>query len=62
MPIGVTRLRVGQALDELGNKDEGLNRLLPAYLAGGAGLFEDEAPKDLTFVRRRLKESGRDKA
>lgn len=48
------RLRLGQALYELGQEREAANWLVPAYLSEGRALFEDDDPKYLEFFRRRL--------
>jgi hypothetical protein len=48
------RLRLGQALYELGDEREAANWLVPAYLSGGLGLFADDDPKYLEFFRNRL--------
>ncbi len=39
------RLRMGQCLLELGNEQEAINWLVPAYLSEGRKLFEGELPK-----------------
>jgi hypothetical protein len=48
------RLRLGQALFELGNEREAANWLVPAYLSEGRMLFEDDDPKYLEFFRSKL--------
>jgi hypothetical protein len=48
------RLRVGQALYELGDEREAANWLAPAYLSEGRSLFEDDDPKYLAVLRSRL--------
>jgi hypothetical protein len=48
------RLRLGQALYELGDEREAANWLVPAYLSDGRSLFEDDDPKYLEFFRSKL--------
>ena len=48
------RLRLGQALYELGDEREAANWLVPAYLTEGRALFEDDDPKYLDFFRPKL--------
>jgi tetratricopeptide (TPR) repeat protein len=48
------RLRLGQALYELGDEQEAANWLVPAYLSEGRALFEDDDPKYLKFFQDRL--------
>lgn len=48
------RLRLGQALFELGDVREAENWLVPAYLSEGRSLFEGEDPKYLASFRGRL--------
>lgn len=48
------RLRLGQALYELGDEREAANWLVPAYLSEGRLLFEDDDPKYLEFFRSKL--------
>jgi tetratricopeptide (TPR) repeat protein len=48
------RLRLGQALYELGDEHEAANWLVPAYLSEGRSLFEDDDPKYLEFFHGRL--------
>jgi hypothetical protein len=48
------RLRLGQALFELGDEQEAENWLVPAYLSVGRSLFEDDDPKYLEFFRDKL--------
>jgi hypothetical protein len=48
------RLRLGQALYELGDEREAANWLVPAYLTEGRALFADDDPKYLEFFRSRL--------
>jgi hypothetical protein len=48
------RLRLGQALYELGDEREAANWLVPAYLSEGRSLFEDDDPKYLEFFRSKL--------
>lgn len=49
------RLRLGQALFELGNEREAANWLVPAYLSEGRALFEADDPKYLNFFHSQLK-------
>jgi hypothetical protein len=48
------RLRLGQALYELGDEQEAANWLVPVYLQEGRKPFENEDPKYLEFFRSRL--------
>ena len=48
------RLRLGQALFELGDEQEAENWLVPAYLSEGRSLFEDDDSKYLEFFRSKL--------
>ena len=48
------RLRIGQALYELGDETEAANWLTMAYLSAGDDLFEGEDPKYLEFVHLKL--------
>jgi hypothetical protein len=48
------RLRLGQALYELGDEQEAANWLVPAYLSEGPALFEDDDPKYLEFFCSKL--------
>jgi len=48
------RLRMGQALFELGNQDEAANWLVPAFLDEGRELFDDEDPKYFDFFYSKL--------
>jgi hypothetical protein len=48
------RLRLGQALYELGDEREAANWLVPAYLSAGRGLFADDDPKYLEFFHSKL--------
>lgn len=48
------RLRLGQALFEMGDEQEAANWLVPAYLTEGRALFEDDDPKYLEFFRSKL--------
>jgi hypothetical protein len=48
------RLRLGQALYELGDEREAANWLAPVYLTGGRALFADDDPKYLEFFRGKL--------
>jgi hypothetical protein len=48
------RLRLGQCLFELGEKDEAANWLGGVYLQEGAELFGTDDPKYLEFVKTRL--------
>jgi hypothetical protein len=48
------RLRLGQSLYELGERDEATNWMAPAYLEEGLALFEGEDPKYLASFRDRL--------
>jgi tetratricopeptide (TPR) repeat protein len=48
------RLRLGQALFELGNVSEALNWLVPVYLMDGLRPFEGEDPKYLASFREKL--------
>jgi tetratricopeptide (TPR) repeat protein len=47
-------LRLGQCELELGELEAAAPELIKAYRTGGQGLFEDEDPKYLEFVKRRL--------
>lgn len=51
-------LRLGQACQELGNKEEAADYLAQAYYAGGAEVFEGEDPKYLTSIRDYIDEAG----
>ena len=48
------RLRMGQSLYELGDREEAANWLVPVYLAEGRAPFEDEEPKYLESFREKL--------
>jgi len=48
------RLRLGQALYELGEEAEASNWLVPVYLEEGRDPFEDEDPKYLEFFQSKL--------
>jgi tetratricopeptide (TPR) repeat protein len=48
------RLRLGQALFELGDEQEAANWLVPAYQTEGRALFEDDDPKYLEFFLGKL--------
>jgi tetratricopeptide (TPR) repeat protein len=48
------RLRLGQALFELGDFGEASNWMAPAYLMEGKGLFESDDSKYLTFIKSQL--------
>jgi hypothetical protein len=48
------RLRLGQALFELGEQQEAEGWLVPAFLSEGPSLFADEDPKYLASFRGRL--------
>jgi hypothetical protein len=48
------RLRLGQTLYELGNLREASNWMAMAYLQEGKGLFENDDPKYLTFIKEQL--------
>ena len=48
------RLRLGQALFELGDVDAAKGWLVPAYLSEGPSLFADEDAKYLDFLRYEL--------
>lgn len=48
------RLRLGQALFELGNMAEALNWMVPVYLMEGLQPFDDEDPKYLASFREKL--------
>jgi hypothetical protein len=47
-------LRLGQALLELGEVAEAENWFVPAFLAEGPSLFEDDDPKYLSSFRDKL--------
>ncbi len=49
------RLRLGQSLYELGDKEAAANWLVPVYLTEGRAPFEQDDPKYLEFFRNRLK-------
>ncbi len=49
------RLRLGQALYEIGDEQEAANWLVPAYLSQGRALFSYDDPKYLEFFRSKLK-------
>ncbi len=48
------RLRLGQSLYELGDKEEATNWLVPLYLEEGLRPFRNEDPKYLDYFRGRL--------
>jgi hypothetical protein len=48
------RLRLGQALYELGDQQEAANWLVPAYLSEGRALFAEDDPKYLVFLHSKL--------
>jgi tetratricopeptide (TPR) repeat protein len=48
------RLRLGQCLFELGDRQEAANWLAGAYLLEGKGLFAQDDPKYLEFVKAQL--------
>jgi len=49
-------LRLGQACQELGNKEEATDYLVQAFYAGGEEVFADEDPKYLASIREYLDE------
>jgi tetratricopeptide (TPR) repeat protein len=51
-------LRLGQSLFELGNLDAAAEALEAAYREQGTGLFVDEDPKYLSFLRTQLGGAG----
>lgn len=48
------RLRLGQCLFEIGNRQEAANWLAGAYLLKGKKLFADDDPKYLEFIKAKL--------
>lgn len=48
------RLRLGQCMLELGEEKEAANWLAGAFLSEGRGLFEDDDPKYLAFIKSKL--------
>jgi tetratricopeptide (TPR) repeat protein len=48
------RLRLGQALFELGEEKEAASWLAGAYLLEGISIFEDDDPKYLAFIKPQL--------
>lgn len=52
------RLRIGQALYELGDELEAANWLAPAYLSEGRALFDEDDPKYLEFRSKLLPPPG----
>jgi hypothetical protein len=49
-------MRLGQCQYELGNLDRAADELARAFLLEGAGLFAEEDPKYVRFVKERLNE------
>ncbi|MER7845473.1 hypothetical protein ABTZ03_16185 [Kitasatospora sp. NPDC096077] len=46
-------LRLGQTTFELGDHDRAADELVRAYTGGGAGIFDEDDPKYLGFLRTR---------
>ena len=48
-------LRLGQCQFELGNKDRAADELARAFMSEGEGMFENDDPKYLAFLKTKLK-------
>ncbi|WBO64099.1 hypothetical protein [Streptomyces camelliae] len=46
-------LRLGQTAFELGHHDQAADELMRAYMGGGPGIFDEDDPKYLAFLRTR---------